>query len=218
MEHCIGFACKNANNFVILCKSLIMPLKLYLDKRQNKYGEAPIRVVWSFNGDRYQTTMGFSIPPAAWDSRECRVTPAAYNHKNTASTAINAFIDSMKRAVNRLENYARTQNATLTKPLVKQVVGDVMASGGEYPYDKEKAWKKTLVERRLTKDRYFEHFKGGKYKLIGFGKDSETLEDVVIYQALYGTGQIWVRPYEIFFSKVKDEHGNEVERFKEISF
>ena len=193
-----------------------MPLKLYLDKRQNKYGEAPIRIVWSFNGDRYQTTMGFSIPPAAWDSRECRVTPAAYNHKNTASTAINAFIDSMKRAVNRLENYARTQNATLTKPLVKQVVGDVMASGGEYPYDKEKAWKKTLVERRLTKDRYFEHFKGGKYKLIGFGKDSETLEDVVIYQALYGTGQIWVRPYEIFFSKVKDEHGNEVDRFKEI--
>ena len=37
-----------------------MPLKIYLDKRQNKHGEAPIRVVWSFNGDRYQTTMGFS--------------------------------------------------------------------------------------------------------------------------------------------------------------
>ncbi len=217
MEHCIGFACKNANNFVILCKSLIMPLKLYLDKRQNKYGEAPIRVVWSFNGDRYQTTMGFSIPPAAWDSRECRVTPAAYNHKNTASTAINAFIDSMKRAVNQLENYARTQNATLTKPLVKQVVADVMASGGEYPYDKEKAWKKTLVERRLTKDRYFEHFKGGKYKLVGFGKDSETLEDVVIYQALYGAGQIWVRPFEIFFSKVTLPDGTEVERFNEIT-
>ena len=44
-----------------------MPLKIYLDKRQNKHGEAPIRVVWLFNGDRYQTTMGFSIPPKAWD-------------------------------------------------------------------------------------------------------------------------------------------------------
>jgi len=30
-----------------------MPLKFYLDKRKNKHGEAPIRVVWSFNGDRY---------------------------------------------------------------------------------------------------------------------------------------------------------------------
>lgn len=194
-----------------------MSLKLYLDKRQNKHGEAPIRVVWSFNGDRYQTTMGFSIPPKAWDGQECRVTPAAYNHKNTASTTINAFLDSMERAVNRLENYARTQNATLTKPLVKQVVADVIAAGGEYPFEKEKAWKKALSERRLTKNRYFQHFRGGKYKLIGFGKDSETLEDVVVYQALYGAGQIWVRPQDIFFSKVALPDGTEVERFKEIS-
>lgn len=193
-----------------------MPLKLYLDKRKNKHGEAPIRVVWSFNGDRYQTTMGFSIPPQAWDLQECRVTPAAYNHKNTPSTTINAFLDAMERAVNRMENYARTQNATLTKPLVRQVVADVIASGGEYPFEKEKAWKKALTERRLNKDRYFEHFKGGKYKLIGFGKDSETLEDVVIYQAMYGIGQIWVRPYDIFFSKVTLPDGTEVERFKEI--
>ena len=194
-----------------------MPLKLYLDKRQNKHYEAPIRVVWSFNGDRYQTTMVFSIPPQAWDSQKCRVTPAAYNHKNTASTTINAFLDSMERAVNRLENYARTQNATLTKPLVKQVVADVIAAGGEYPFEKEKAWKKALSERRLTKNRYFQHFRGGKYKLIGFGKDSETLEDVVVYQALYGAGQIWVRPQDIFFSKVALPDGTEVERFKEIS-
>ena len=194
-----------------------MPLKFYLDKRKNKHGEAPIRVVWSFNGDRYQTTMGFSIPPQSWDNQECRVTPAAYNHKNTPSTTINAFIIAMEKAVNRMENYARTQNATLTKPLVKQVVADVIAAGGEYPVEREKAWKKTLTERRLTKDRYFQHFRGGKYKLLGFGKDSETLEEVVIYQALYGIGQIWVRPYEIFFSKVKDENGNEVDRFKEIN-
>ena len=194
-----------------------MSLKLYLDKRQNKHGEAPIRVVWSFNGDRYQTTMGFSIPPKAWDGQECRVTHAAYNHKNTASTTINAFLDSMERAGNRLENYARTQNATLTKPLVKQVVADVIAAGGEYPFEKEKAWKKALSERRLTKNRYFQHFRGGKYKLIGFGKDSETLEDVVVYQALYGAGQIWVRPQDIFFSKVALPDGTEVERFKEIS-
>lgn len=194
-----------------------MPLKLYLDKRKNKHGEAPIRVVWSFNGDRYQTTMGFSIPTEAWDNQECRVTPAAYNHKNTASNTINAFIVAMERAVNRLENYARTQNATLTKPLVKQVVADVIAAGGEYPFEKEKAWKKALTERRLNKARYFEHFKGGKYKLIDFGKDSETLEDVVVYQALYGAGQIWVRPYDIFFSKGTLPDGTEVDRFSELN-
>ena len=194
-----------------------MPLRIYLDKRQNKRGEVPIRVVWSFNGDRYQTTMGFSIPPKAWDDQECRVTPAAYNHKNTASTTINAFIEAIEKAVNRLENYARVQNATLTKPIVKQVIADVLGAGGEYPTAQEPQWKKMLKERCLTKSRYFEHFKGGKYKLIGFGKDSETLEDVVIYQALYGVGQIWVRPYDIFFSKVTLPDGTEVERFKEIT-
>ena len=193
-----------------------MPVRFYLDKRLNKHGEAPIRVVWSFNGDRYQSTMGFSIPPEAWDDQECRVTPAAYNHKKTASTAINDFIIAMEKAVNRLENYARTQNATLTKPIVKTVVSDILAAGGEFPYNQEKVWQKMLSERRMTKERYFEHFRGGKYKLIGFGKDSETLKDVVIYQALYGANQIWVRPYDIFFSKVKGEDGNEVERFKEI--
>lgn len=194
-----------------------MPLKFYLDKRQNKHGEAPIRLVWSFNGDRYQTTMGFSIPPKAWDDVAKRVTLAEYNHKNTPTTTINEFIEATERAVNRLENYARVQNATLTKPIVKQVIADVLAAGGEYPVAREPQWKKMLKERGLSKARYFEHFKGGKYKLIGFGKDSETLEDVVIYQELYGMQKYWVRPYEIFFSKVKDEDGNEVDRFAEIT-
>ena len=193
-----------------------MPLKVYLDKRQNKYGESPIRLVWSFNGDRYQTTMGFSVRPRAWDDGMKRVTPAEYNHKNTASTTINAFIEAAEKAVNRMENYARTQNATLTKAIVKKVVADVLGAGGEYPYGREKGWKKLVGDRMLARDRYFEHYKGGKYKLIGFGKDSDTLEDVVIYQALYGVGQIWVRPSEIFFGTVKDEEGNEVDRYKEI--
>lgn len=193
-----------------------MPLRLYLDKRQNKHKESPIRVVWSFNGDRYQTTMGFSIPPEAWDENESRVTPAAYNHKNTPSSTINAFIVAMEKAVNRLENYARTQNAMLTKPIVKKVVADVIAGGGEYPYEQEKVWRKMLSERYMTKERYFQHFRGGKYKLIGFGQDTETLEDVVIYQELYGMQKYWVRLYNIFFSKIKGDDGNEVERFKEI--
>lgn len=194
-----------------------MPVRFYLDKRKNRHGEAPIRVVWSFGGDRYQTTMGFSIPPHAWDEQNSRVTPAAYNHKNTPSTIINDYIIAIQQAVCRMENHSRTLNATLTKPLVREVVADILASGGVYPYSLEKGWIRSLEQRRESKNRYFQHFRGGKYRLIGFGKDTETLEDVVIYQALYGAGQIWVRPYDMFFSKVKDESGNEVERFKEIN-
>ena len=194
-----------------------MPLKFYLDKRQNKHGESPVRVVWSFNGDRYQTTMGFSVPPKAWDDKEKRVTAAEYNHKKTPVTLMNGFIQSIEKAVNHVESYALMQNAILTKDFVARVIKDVLDAGGEYPLAKETVWYSVLKERRRNTDRYFQHFRGGKYKLIGYGKDSETLEDVVIYQALYGANQIWVRPKEIFESSVIDENGNEVKRFKEIT-
>ena len=194
-----------------------MPVRFYLEKRKNKHGEAPVRVVWSFNGDRYQTTIGFSVPPEAWDKAAGRVSVLEHNHKLTPSTLINGFLQNLEKAVNRMENHAVSQNATLTKPIVKRVVADVLASGEKYPFDKEASWTRMINERRQTTVRYFQHFRGGHYRLIGFGKDSETLKDVVIYQALYGDNQIWVRPYDIFFSKVLDENGEEVERFKEIT-
>ena len=194
-----------------------MPLKFYLDKNKDKYGESPVRVVWSFNGDRYQTTMGFSVPPKAWDDKEKRVTAAEYNHKKTPVTLMNGFIQSIEKAVNHVESYALMQNAILTKDFVTRVIKDVLDAGGEYPLAKETVWYNVLKERRRNTDRYFQHFRGGKYKLIGYGKDSETQEDVVIYQALYGANQIWVRPKEIFESSVIDENGNEVKRFKEIT-
>ena len=65
------------------------------------------------------------------------------------------------------------------------------------------------------KPRYFQHFKGGKYKLLAIGQDNETLEPVVIYQALYGDHKIWVRPKEMFFGTVIRD-GKEIKRFTEI--
>lgn len=65
-------------------------------------------------------------------------------------------------------------------------------------------------------DKYYRHFKGGYYRLIGIAKDSETLEEKVVYQALYGDGQMWVRPKEMFFEKVERD-GKVMERFQEVS-
>ena len=65
-------------------------------------------------------------------------------------------------------------------------------------------------------DKYYRHFKGGLYQFIGLAKDSETLEEMVVYQALYGERQMWVRPADMFFGKVERE-GKVMERFEEIS-
>lgn len=40
----------------------------------------------------------------------------------------------------------------------------------------------------------YRHFKGGLYEVIGVARHSETLEEVVVYRALYGEGGLWVRP------------------------
>lgn len=64
-------------------------------------------------------------------------------------------------------------------------------------------------------ERIFIHFKGNRYKLISMAKHSETLEDMVVYQALYGEYGIWVRPASMFFGKTLVD-GIEVDRFKEV--
>jgi hypothetical protein len=59
----------------------------------------------------------------------------------------------------------------------------------------------------------FKHFKGGLYEFLSFARDSETQEELVVYKALYGTFEVWVRPKEMFFSKVR-LGDNEVNRFQ----
>ena len=70
--------------------------------------------------------------------------------------------------------------------------------------------------KEITKEeRYFQHFKGGKYKFIHSAFDSETQERMVVYQALYGDQAYWVRPEDMFFGKVTRD-GRTFNRFTEI--
>ena len=64
--------------------------------------------------------------------------------------------------------------------------------------------------------RYYRHFKGGKYKVLAIGQDSESLAPVVVYQALYGEHKVWVRPKEMFEDVVEIDR-QLVKRFTEIS-
>lgn len=49
----------------------------------------------------------------------------------------------------------------------------------------------------------YRHFKGNEYEVLYIGKDSETMEDVVIYRALYGQNEVWVRPARMWNETVE---------------
>lgn len=55
----------------------------------------------------------------------------------------------------------------------------------------------------------YRHFKGNEYRLLYVAKHSETLEPMVVYQALYGEMGIWVRPAHMWEEWVdrEDYHG-----------
>lgn len=61
----------------------------------------------------------------------------------------------------------------------------------------------------------YKHFKGNEYLVLHVAKHSETLEEMVVYQALYGEHGIWVRPLDMFLEKIERE-GIVFNRFEEI--
>ena len=48
----------------------------------------------------------------------------------------------------------------------------------------------------------YKHFKGTIYTVIAIAKNTETLEDMVIYKH---DDKVWARPYNMFISKVDKE-------------
>ena len=58
----------------------------------------------------------------------------------------------------------------------------------------------------------YRHFKGNRYRLLYMARHSETLEWVVVYQALYGDGGIWVRPAEQWL-EIVERDGIRSQRF-----
>lgn len=73
----------------------------------------------------------------------------------------------------------------------------------------------SAMESKNIKLGKYQHFKGSQYEVIGLAKHSETLEDLVVYRALYGDNDLWVRPLSMFMEEV-EVAGEKISRFKYI--
>ena len=61
----------------------------------------------------------------------------------------------------------------------------------------------------------YRHYKGNDYRVIGLARHSETLEPLVVYQAMYGEKGLWVRPAAMFGETV-EVNGRTVPRFARV--
>jgi len=63
----------------------------------------------------------------------------------------------------------------------------------------------------------YQHYKGNFYNIIGAAKHSETLEELVVYEALYDNqeSKLWVRPKKMFLEEII-VNGKKAPRFKYI--
>ena len=74
---------------------------------------------------------------------------------------------------------------------------------------------RSVMENNMLKLEKYRHYKGKEYEVIGVAKHSETLEELVMYRALYGEGQIWVRPPKMFVEEVEVD-SKKIPRFEYI--
>ena len=85
---------------------------------------------------------------------------------------------------------------------------EVLVGEGDVGLERE-SWRRALIGRE------FRHFKGNRYRLEGFARDSEALEEMVVYRALYGEGGLWVRPARMFFETIERD-GKRIKRFEQV--
>lgn len=69
-----------------------------------------------------------------------------------------------------------------------------------------------MEELKLGK---YRHFKGNEYEVIGVAKDSETLKEMVVYRALYGEKELWIRDKQMFLETIERD-GKTQKRFTYI--
>jgi hypothetical protein len=67
----------------------------------------------------------------------------------------------------------------------------------------------------MIKPGRYRHYKGKDYEVLGVARHSESEEEYVVYRQLYGAGDLWIRPMDMFLESVSVE-GTTLPRFRRL--
>ena len=143
-----------------------MSVRFTLEKRTNKFGECPIRLSWSFGGQRYQTTMGFSVKKADWDEVKRQAKGQTHNYNGQTSDDINFYIKRIGLVVTGIEQCFVGKEKALTKEMMRHAISDALDDSIARSEDIIERCIEGIVSLPTPKTRYYRDLNGKYYRFL----------------------------------------------------
>ena len=198
--------------------TLNMSVSFTLEKRTNKFGECPIRISWSFMGERVQSTLGVSIKKEDWNEKSRLVKADAHNHNGQSADEINFLIKRISTVVMDVELACIENQYILGKDMMKQAISDALSKDIARPEDILERCLQGLKSLPEIKTRYYKDLAGRYYKFLCEARNFYiSVDKFYILQELFGRGERVAVPTDKF--KPQKERGSmyPITSFKEVS-
>ena len=195
-----------------------MSVSFTLEKRTNLHNESPIRLSWSFMGERVQSTLGISIKKEDWNEKSRLVKADAYNHNGQNADEINFLIKRISTVVMDVEHACFESQYILGKDMMKQVISDALANDIARPEDIVERCMNGIVSTPEPTTRYYCDLTGRYYQFLCDARNYYASHDkYFILQELFGAHERVAVPISKF--KPEREKGSmyPITKFKEVS-
>ncbi|MBR4147718.1 MAG: hypothetical protein IKU00_07520 [Bacteroidales bacterium] len=112
-----------------------MSVSFTLEKRTNLHDESPIRISWSFMGERFQSTLGISVKKEDWDEKSRLMKADTHNHSGKTADEVNFLIKRISVDVMDIELACIENGYILDKDMMKKAISDAMSNDIARPND-----------------------------------------------------------------------------------
>lgn len=195
-----------------------MSVSFTLEKRTNLHDECPIRLSWSFMGERVQSTLGVSIKKEDWDEKSRLVKADTHNHNGQNADEINFLIKRISTVAMDVELACIESQYILGKDMMKQVISDALANDIARPEDIVERCINGIVSTPEPKTRYYCDLSGRYYQFLCDARNFYASHDkYFVLQELFGAHERVAVPISKFKPERVEGCMYPITKFKEVS-